>query len=478
MGFPLGYIDYYYRLIVIIFTVGSAALLALPQNRTVIKNDYLRIFLALSVLIALFDVASFSFINVWYIGLLPLICLYLSTESLPKKLDLFMGIFGALVALTKPFVILPPIALFRGLRSRQWVGPTIVILAGILQTYQILFNDPRHVAGGVTTSIKVTLGGIFTGSGVELLKLFSIPPTSFWFVIGANCILVALLLCIWRKKGILVSSVLALTYVYAVYTYVLSPDTIVYTGLKNYQEIYFYGYKTQREITINNIILLSLFIVLDIVWSWIISRSHSIKPTFDALPRLFPLLILILLVGIYKPIDTTSASVSTATLEPFRNTLNAGAPVCVPLSPTTYFLLESNWSYAYKGTCITPNHDLNVFQPDFANMVYPANNVLFSIDAIYFRTSTNQLSGIVVPINNLTGTANTLYLEDTLTHSVFATPVKSQAGVQYISFNTKEISKRNSYSFTINQAQQGLAVGLFRGGKGTIGYSYFIAEDH
>jgi hypothetical protein len=470
-NFPLGYIDWFYRAVTILFTVFTAALFALKANRLIVKSDALRILLSLAVVVSLFDITSFSFINIWYIAFLPIVFIYLSHKKISDKMDIGVGIFGALMSLTKPFLVLMPIIIYRAIRTRQWIGPTIFLIAATLQTYQIVFNDRRQLVENTSLSINETVGGIFVGSGVALLKLFGVMPLSFWYVAIANIILFALAILLWRKKGFWTTAILCSTFIFAVYTYVLAPDLPAYRGLNSYTTMYSFNYKTQREIIVNGILLITFFILLDsFYYQW---RKSVNKFARKYTPYVILCTALLVITIIYKPIDTTSAGVSTGPINSFRTDLNNNLPTCIPLSPTPVFVADTNWVYAHKGTCVTPNHDTNIFKPDFAHMNTPVNNTIYTIDASYFRLNRHELTAIVIPVINNTELSHRLEIIDA-SGKTFTAKVDVSKEIQFITFNTRGIPRQDQYVITIRQSGQGVRLGQFTGTRQPIVYTYFL----
>jgi hypothetical protein len=470
---PIGYIDWFYRGIVILFAIFTTSLFALKVNRAILKSDSLRILLSLAITIILFDITSFSFINIWYIAFLPILFSYLNHEKISNKADVSLGIFGALVSLTKPFLIILPIIIYRAIRSRQWIGPIVFLAATTLQIYQIIFNDRRQLVENASLSITETIGGIFVGCGISLLKLIGIMPLSLWFIVIANVALLALLILLWRRKGFWTAGILGATYIYAVYTYVLAPDLPAYHGLHNFAMMYSFDYKTQREIIINGVLMISIFLLLgSYLESWNRSKNNFVKKykTYIILS-----ICLVLLVVVYKPIDTTSAGVSTTPVNSFRSDLNNNLPSCVPLSPTPVYVADTNWVYAHKGTCHTPNHDTNIFKPDFTNMNIPADNVTFKINASYFRLDDTDLVAVVIPLINTSKKSTTLTIKND-NGKIFSSNVESKEGIQFVTFNTRGLDKSSIYKLVINQQYSGLYLGHFINTDSPVVYTYFLQK--
>jgi hypothetical protein len=298
-------------------------------------------------------------------------------------------------------------------------------------------------------------------------------PTSLWHVAFANLALVVLIALIWRTKGLWTASILAVTYVYAVYTYVLAPDLPAYQGLHSFAIMYSFNFKTQREIIINGILMISIFILLG---HYLNQWRHS-KYLFLKKYRKYIVLILcfILLAAAYQPIDTRSAGVSTAPIDSFRSDLNNNLPTCVPLSPTPVFYTGTNWVYAHKATCHTPNHDTNLFKPDFNTMNLPATHVNYNINAVYFRLAETDLTAIVIPVVNTSGRSTKLMINDN-NGTTISSKVEAKKDIQFITFNTRGLARDSTYNITINQESTGLNLGRFNDSDDPIVYTYFLEK--
>ncbi|HEX6462225.1 MAG TPA: hypothetical protein VFZ58_03030 [Candidatus Saccharimonadales bacterium] len=469
LSMPLGYIDIFYRAVVISFSVLTASLFALKLNRILIASDTLRIFLSLATVAILFDVTSFSFINIWYLAFLPLLFIYLSREKLPLKADISLGVLGALISLSKPFLAIIPLIIIRAIRSKQWVGPLIFLFGTALQTFQIIFNDRRQLVESATISLQDTIGGIFTGSGVSLLKLCGIMPASLWVVGVANLVLLGLFTLLWRTRGFWVASTLGAVYLFGVYTYVLAPDFPVYSGIHNFQELYSFTHKSQREIVISGSLIISFFLLIESFAVYMKKNKHTFAPYLPIA------LSLILLIIIYRPIDTVSAGVSTKPIEPFRQDLNQNLPTCLPLSPTPVFMHDINWLYAHRTKCNAATHDTNIFKPDFNHMNTVPHKARFSFNAAYFGVSESSLGAVVVPVDNKTGEANKLIVKDNKNNR-FEASVEPRKGIQFITFNTRGIESRENYNLQFFSERAGIFLGTFTGTPHAIVYLYFLTK--
>lgn len=475
LPYPLGYVDFFFRYIAVIFAVSSVSLLAARANRWLIANDYLRILLTVLLIAALPDLASFSFINIWYIGLIPLVALYINPAQFRPRNDAILGLYGTLLALTKPFLVMIPLSIWRAFKSRQYLGPSLVLAASGLQAYQILFNDTRGLTEQSHLGLAQVVGGLFMGTGTAVLKLLHVVPNNIWYVVLANVLLAIMFWYVLRKRGIMTALILASILLYSVFTYVLPPDAQVYHGLESFQSMYYYVFKSQREILINGIILLVTFIDADILLAHI--RQTRTKQRHNLL-ILFGAACLLVFVAVQRPLDTTSSAVSNRPIDVFRTDLTDGTPACVPLSPTQTYIREANWFFSYKGVCTDIGHDLNLFKPDFTKMNIPAKQQTLELHAQYFRVNDAELVTLVVPVRNDIRQKNHLLIKDNMTGKVFRGSVAPTNGdVQFVTIRFHGLPKQNNYTLRIDQERPGLRIGYFASTNTPISYAYFLAKE-
>src|SRR6266567_3643997 len=295
-GGYLGYVGYYYRAVVILFTVASVIFIAAPINRKLIKNDYVRIVFSLATLFLLSHVSSFSFINVWYICFVPIILISLNTAKLSNKQQIWYVLLSLLAAFTKPSLILVPFVAYRAVKTKEYVSNGIILLAAFIQTYLTLFrtSDTRVV----TLGIKQLFLAIYLGNGVAPLKILHVHPNQL-YVLVANLAVLGLFVLLLKKRGVLFTAVIAVGYLFSIYTNLLAPGTQTdFHALAIYNDIY----KLQRELMTNFFVLLLVFLNFETMHTYVRSyrkqRMYTV-PIFLAIASLGFL-------NLYQHIDTTS----------------------------------------------------------------------------------------------------------------------------------------------------------------------------
>jgi len=180
-GFSIGHIDYFYQAITLTTVFVSTVIINAKWFRGLIKNDYLRLMLGLGFLLILYEKSTLSIINIWYICFLPIILAGLNPNKLSMLGQAGYSLIGMLLALTKPSLIIIPFAVYRIIRTKEYLSGGIVVGAALLQLAIMLTLDPRESMANATHNIVQITQAIFTGGGVALFKLFRIEPTEFYY---------------------------------------------------------------------------------------------------------------------------------------------------------------------------------------------------------------------------------------------------------------------------------------------------------
>ena len=471
LGLPLGYIDYFHRMVSIAFVTITTVLIAAKFNAQIIRNDFHRIAFAVLIVVSLTNLTSFSFIIVWYLGFVPIIMWCLHTEKIDRGMDASIGMFGFLVSLTKPFPLIVPLVLVRLMRTKQMLGALIVFVAAVFQSVQILFNDDRGIASGATFKLTTFLGSVFTGSGIEFLKLIHIAPAGYWMVIGVNILFLCLFIAIWKKRGVIFASSLAVLYTYCLYTYLMAPDAPVYFSLERYQDIYYYNLKSQREILIYAIQLLIIFIgtptllrmasrkipVIHKLFLYLRSKALIVVLSFMSFVCLF--------LFVYRPIDVTSPGISNSAISAFREQLSSGEEACVPLAPTPVFFSEANWFFEYKTRCITQNYDTNIFKPDYKDMHISLPSSPGS------KTTAPKNAGsimtLLLPVKSSDGGKN-ITITEKISNMSFSSRVPSSiddSGIVFVAFDVSSIAdQQRQFDFKFYGSER-TYIGSFENGS-------------
>ncbi len=468
LGLPIGYIDVFYKLAIVVFALGCMAACASNTMKGLVENVWLRLALALSMLLLLKDISIFSFINIWYLGFVPLILLCLSTSKLTEKQQLFFAVGGLLLVLTKPSILLLPFVLYRMVRTKEYFSGGVVAAGVVLQTVTMIFFDPRNAGAAATREIVTIVKAVFTGGGVELLKMLHVIPTHFVYVVLANALLLGILVIIYRRWGLVRAGLLVFGYAFAVYAYVLAPDAAIFSRLTNYEQIYAYNFKYQREFLVNIFLVISMFLAAMVAWPLIRKR----------LPGRVGLVVAGVTAGLWlgllhTPIDVESAGVA-ASISPFRQSLNTGQSVCVPIPPTPKYFPNANWQYAFNTECHNRNFDRS---PDYDSMnISLRDKISFTIlnDASFDED--RPLKTVYVVVKNLDPkTPAAFKLTEVVSGKEFTgyVPARGREELNFIPVNVASVPMRDEYEFTISSDSDQLRWGRFDTGDVYLYYPYF-----
>lgn len=452
---PIGYIDYYYRAAVVLFTLACTSFIAHPYNRSLIKNDYLRVILALMTVMLLHHPSSFSFINVWYIGFVVIILVSLNpTKFRSEVMSSTYALFALAVCLTKPSIILLPLVVYRAVRHKEYLLGVFVSVGIGLQSLLMLSSSylaASHIDAPRITALKTTtkLATMAFGSGVLFLKTLNLHPFSLAVVALATGVLAVLSLLLFKRLGFFAATAVGSVYLLATYAYYFAPDTPVPSVFHQYREIFNDDFKLQREIIISFLLLLGLFLLID--WAVNTNREWMAKRA-----RAFGLFgLIILMAGLqYRPIDTQGA-VNAGHIGGYRAGLNRGQSLCIPIAPTpswsTYTgLSNATWFFQYHGGCIGLNYDKHLGSQ--LDPIQIGKKLTIEVPT----TPDRQIKALLLPVMNPTPhTQRELTLRDQAngrTYTALLYAKSSNEKLSYVSFNLYgEPPMAGSYSFTVSE---------------------------
>lgn len=436
---PLGSVDVYFRIVTILFTAVSLVVLASKFTATLWPRLWQRLVVIVFLLLLLGHVSAFSFINIWYIGFVPIIVVALAAVRMNLWQQALYTIFGVAVAFTKPSILLVPFVVYRAIKTKEYISNGLVLVAAAVQTYLLFFatsNGERHIAANVFGVIKV----MYLGVGTELLKFLHIAPNDL-LVLVANLVLVALFcLLVWRR-GIIVTALVGFALLFAVYSYVLPPDPSLGAYTTTPLEIFANIYKLQREILIGVFLVLPAALLLPDAWAtlhtWV--KSGVLRLALGAG------VIVLIGLAVYRPIDAKSGSVALD-ITPFRSSLTQGNPACMPVAPLPSWSPGTNWYFQYKGGCefVTLPR-----APEPQEMTEPVNSKTFV--AMPGKSQYNLMS-VVVPVwVPAPHHRQVFHLTDNRTGMTFSGAVLSspQNSVQFVAFNVHGLAEQPAYHFTL-----------------------------
>jgi hypothetical protein len=451
---PLGGIDYFFRAVTVAFAVCCVAFLAAPMHRSIIRQDWLRIALGLAVLMLLSHLSSFSFINIWYIGFLPIMFLGLNQAPLSASRQILYTLYGVAVAFTKPSIILAPFLVYRAFKTKEYVSNGIILAATLVQTYLLFFAN-QGGARSVALSIGDIIQALYVGGGLSLLKIFSIYPHNAWYLLAANLLLWTCLVVVWRTKGLWIALLVAFAYAFSIYSNLLAPG---WQPTFDYQFLYNDTFKLQRAFVTNMVVVTMLFIVIG-----------------QASKRAAKLIIVVLvgavLAKLYQPIDATSSK-AYASAGPFRQSLTDGKPVCMPVAPNPNWAPGTNWYLQFHGGCTYTNFDkqLNIG----ATSLDLAKPLALHIDG----TTDRDLKTVMVVVKMANQQQQgMLSLRDLATGQVFHSAVRpSPDHLRFVAFDLGSLKAVTGYDFELTARGPSMQAVSFVGESGPAFYTYTIGN--
>jgi hypothetical protein len=475
LGLPLGHIDQFFRGVVIIFTIVCTSYIAHKHNRYLIGSDILRIVLALLTLMTFYHITSFSFINVWYVGFIPIVLISLNPKQFRSEWQqVFYAMFCMAIFLTKPSIILLPLVLYRSVKLKEYLLGFILIFSIGLQTLIFFTSNYYTQAALMTTHSSLFSRAIDTVlyTGLIALKTFRIAPPDLLVVIAACTALVGLLWFLIRSLNVIGAILVALTTLLASYTAIFAPDTPSPPVHKFYKAIFYDQFKLQREVFLAFLILMLIFVAM-----YHVSRRLPFKI------RSFGIFILcvVMACAMFRHIDTRSAGLYID-ISPFRKTLTARQPLCMPIPPTPAWDQQAMknkakafpWYYESGdyGTCEHTNYGKIID--------YSTNKTIDR--GLNIETSSPEgvrpLSAILLPVTNLhPERSSALILEDLHSHQTFKAKITRGQSLVFAAFNLSGDPPDSHYVLSLHEVgktKSALSLSYFT--DGTIAEFAYYAE--
>ena len=439
-GASLGMVDVYLRLVTVAFTMGSLAVIASPLTKPLLPQLWQRLVVIMGLLLTLWHVSAFSFINIWYVGFVPLIVLALAAVNFNVWQKIVYTLFALAVALTKPSVILLPFVVYRAVRTKEYVTNGLIAAAIAVQTY-LLFFASSNGARNVVQSTWLIVHDMYVGIGTSILKLLYIAPNDF-LIACANIALVLLLVTLVLRLGWVRAGLLAFGFAFSVYAYVLAPTSDATRPPADAAVLFVDHYKVQRETLIAMFLALSVGLLLPHLWRGAIKLGLR----WQVPARAAILLATGFMLGfIYRPIDVSSHQVALS-IAPFRSALDMRQPMCMPVAPAPTWSAGTNWFLAYGGGCETVG-EFTMDTPQHLEQSI-ADGQVVRIGGHGMHSLMSVL--VAVKVGDANKTAR-LTLEDTQTGARFSTQLRGLQGnaTQFVAFNTSGLAVADSYEFIL-----------------------------
>lgn len=466
---PLGSIDIYFRIITLVFAIGSIAFIAHPINRGLIKNDFIRVFIALILLLSFRHVSALAFINIWYVGFFIIALVSLSKAKISRVWEWLYTAFALLVALSKTSLVILPFVIYRTIVQKKYISGGIIGAAAILQTLLTVFADTGYGGEDINFSIIEIIIGAFLSVGILTFKIFQVTPPHLIAIIIVSLIVIGMGIysAIKSRQRLFQIGLLFIGLGLSIYLHVFAPDNSFSTLWVSYMELFNDVGKYQREFMINFFILLIIGIFL----------SDIIKDIPKKFKRITLFSVVIIILGMFlainpfAKIDTTSAAVQSS-VSSFRTSLNIEEPICMPVAPTPLWDYRARWFFQYKGGCYTNIPTLPIDMDSF-NQGIDNNGVTLTIPA----TSKDELKTVGVVIGTDKGFVGDLTLTDLSINKSFSVHLENEAGgLQFVSFNTTALGPREfSYSMKLtSQSNFSPTMGTFKDSSTPVIYPYFM----
>jgi hypothetical protein len=465
LNLPLGVVDYFFRAITLVFVVGCASFVASSFNREVIRSDILRVALAVGFVLLIGDVATFSFINCWYVGFVPLILITLSQRRLSYLQQVLYVLFGAALVFTKPSLILAPFLVYRAIRTKEYISSGLLLVAVAVQTYCLLF-----LSQGSTATAAADLGDVIRAMSIgitsAMFKFVHVFPGNSGFSITiALSILVLMTYGLWRARGFWVTVLIGFGLALSVYGHVLAPGEIIISMVHSVGDFYNYNLKAQREYMIAIFLLLWIFLLLPGILT--AARKYLLK-RYAWLPLV---VVLVLLVGlgtrVYRPINAGLLS----NLGPYRSTLDAKQSICIPLPVPSLGSTDAGWVFQNKGGCAVGNTKLKIDTATFTRPVNPA----LTIDVLAPQDHRLMSVLFLLRTSPTISTPMSLYDNDAGT-TYYATLYPARDSLSAVSFNLSDLPERDIYHLTLTAGSEYPRAGFFQGTTTPVYYPYFMGR--
>ncbi len=480
-GAPVEYIDHFFRAVTVVYTVACISFITHSYNRFLIKNDFLRVLLAFATLLIFYHISSFSFINVWYVGFIPIILISLSPKRFTHEWQqILYAAFAMSVSFTKPSLVLIPLIIYRMIRHKEYLLGSILLFSTGLQSF-FFFASTYYETALQTYSEHVPLINKMVNTmlypGLLTLKLYQIPPINLAGLLGATVILGLLFAALVKIRGVIQALLIALTLGLLSYTAIYPPDAAPFSVVSSFEELFIDENKLQREFLITFMVVLSLFIA----GSYIFEKSRARYNYW--IKGSVVILFLLSIVLSFRIIDTQSSKIHI-NIDPFRSSIAKSSAICMPIPPTPSWYPKNTTVYGWYyesygiGTCGKTNYDKQINYSSFGKDII-SKGYSFTVINVH----NHRITSILIPISTPTPLhATNLILKNTKTGESYRAPIVSKSNgdaLTFVAFNLEGENVEASYHYTLTEDSKDdsrLSTGNFTDGR-FAHYSYFLPPD-
>ncbi|MCT7593188.1 hypothetical protein [Aliarcobacter butzleri] len=457
--FPLGYIDYYFKIVILSFVFISLYFVFSEKTNNLFLNPILKILFSI-LLISFLDFTIFSFINIWYVGFISIIFISLSLITIKDKTILFLyTIFASFVILSKPPLFILPIIVYALYNKKNIVSNILLLLFSFIQVISLLLNASTVVNGvKLTESFIDKVYNTFEAFYYFTIKFLSIQPNMLVFIVFTMFLIIG----VYRKGGIILVLTLAASIFAGCFLFANAPDF----KMNNYYEILNYPFNT-RSFPVLILLLVVTFISIHSFLIWV--ESFEIKSNYKKLQSLFIILVVVFFASrnyFYHKVNNSTLEY-TNVIENFREDLTLRNDICMPVAP------YGNWMYVIDNTksCKIKNNN-RIYDSTKPEIEISKNKYFINID------ENIELKTILIPIIKLNDKDNQnvkLILIDNDTNDIYeAYNENVNDKASFLAFNLSRMIKKDSYHFTLYSLTENTYGFTFNDDKSTlVHYIYF-----
>jgi len=466
VGLPLGYIDYFLRAITITFALLCLAFIAHPVNRKLIASDGTRVFIAFVLLLSLRHVSAFAFINIWYVGFMPIILISLSGSRLNNKQNAAYTIFGILVALTKSSSMLLPFVVYRAAKAKRYISSSLLSIAIIYQTYLTVFAKNGYGSSGLDAHLIDILRDVSLGMGLFVFKNLHISPANAAVVAIMSLAMVGVSIYLLIRRGFWQTSVLGVGLAAVLYLHIFAPDNSFQNVWHNFHSLYADTYKLQRELLINFFVLLLVGMFLSEI-----TRQYKLTSRRWHIAGYVGVVVIMLQLNPLGKVDIGNPAV-TADISSYRYALNHDQTVCMPVPPTQFWDYSAAWFFQYKGGCYAKVPSQPIDSKSFRQSV-----TVHGQSIVILTTPKDDLRTVILLVKKQRGAPEgKLALTDKSSgYTFFATIKQTNEAFAFANFNVGGLGPREKvYDFQLHTSAKSIYTGQFAGSDRPLEYAYFV----
>ncbi len=469
LGLPIGYIDIYMRLVVVLFAVACVGFISHPVNRKIIPNDFIRLVVMFLVFFSLRHISVLAFINVWYLGFIVIALVSLSGKKFARKYEWLYTIGSLIVILSKSSLVVLPFIIYRGVMTKRYAQSVLLSSAVLLQTFLTVFAPTGYGSKSVTTSLVDVLIGMPVGASILFMKFLHFPYVNHLSIVFFIVLLASISVYLYKRKGLWIILTLAAGLFISLYLQLFAPDNPFKHFWSDYVGLYNDTSKLQREIF--TMFLFSLMVGTALSEAYIHGRVLPLRGRKIAGAVIGVIIVTLLLAA--NPLTqvlSTDPSLHTD-IEPFRAPLNRGESLCMPVAPTPLLDPQGNWFFQYKGGCYQKQTHNPIDLGSFTSSLKTTDLIITSP-----YKQGELIETILLPIKKQPHTNGELTMTELNSGTKRTVKLKNDSeSYAFVSFEIPEIKTGSSgYKFRVQQQNgDSIYAGVSEGGNPLV-YIYYM----